>query len=70
MILNTDAVKSLPARGIWFISLSQAVQQDLLVTPLVPPQLTIKDFYMTGGLIMVLTKCKTNHVTVNAKSPI
>lgn len=35
---------------IWFISLLQAVNQDLLATPLVPPQLTIKDFYMTGGL--------------------
>lgn len=56
MILNPDIAKSLAARSIWFISLSQAVQQDLLVTPLVPPQLTIKDFYMTGGLIMVLMK--------------
>lgn len=70
MILNPDIAKSLAARSIWFISLSQAVQQDLLVTPLVPPQLTIKDFYMTGRLIVVLIKCRTNHVTVNDKSPI
>ncbi|TNM94303.1 hypothetical protein fugu_002479 [Takifugu bimaculatus] len=30
--------------------LAKAVQQDLLVTPLVPPQLTIKDFYMTDSI--------------------
>lgn len=56
VIVNPDIAKTLAARSIRFISLSQAVQQDLLVTPLVPPQLTIKDFYMTGGLIMVLMK--------------
>lgn len=28
--------------------LSQAVNQDLIAAPLVPPQLTAKDFYMTG----------------------
>lgn len=27
---------------------SQAVNQDLIAAPLIPPQLTAKDFYMTG----------------------
>uniref|UniRef100_A0A3Q1K821 NADH-ubiquinone oxidoreductase 75 kDa subunit, mitochondrial n=1 Tax=Anabas testudineus TaxID=64144 RepID=A0A3Q1K821_ANATE len=30
--------------------LSKAVKQDLLAAPLVPPQLTIKDFYMTDSI--------------------
>lgn len=32
-----------------FIQISpQAVSQELLAAPLVPPQLSVKDFYMTG----------------------
>lgn len=31
--------------------LFQAVNQAVLTEPLVPPQLTVKDFYMTGGYI-------------------
>lgn len=30
---------------------SQAVNQDLIAAPLVPPQLTAKDFYMTGKCV-------------------
>lgn len=34
-----------PIIGLFFF---QLVNQELLADPLVPPQLTIKDFYMTG----------------------
>lgn len=30
---------------------SQTVNQELLAAPLVPPQLTVKDFYMTGMFV-------------------
>lgn len=33
----------------------QLVNQQLLADPLVPPQLTIKDFYMTGMHVLALT---------------
>ncbi len=33
----------------------QAVNQDLIAAPLVPPQLTAKDFYMTGKCVIVET---------------
>lgn len=31
----------------------QAVNQSLLAAPLVPPQLTVKDFYMTGKITYI-----------------
>lgn len=34
------------------ISLSQGVNQILLPEPLIPPQLTVKDFYMTGEVLL------------------
>ena len=34
-----------PSPSLWTL---QAVDQTLLAAPLVPPQLTAKDFYMTG----------------------
>lgn len=33
--------------------LFQAVNQAVLTEPLVPPQLTVKDFYMTGGSLVL-----------------
>lgn len=40
----------------WYLAyLFQAVNQAVLAGPLVPPQLTVKDFYMTGGLLVLLS---------------
>lgn len=52
---------------VLFFFFLQVVNQDLLATPLVPPQLTIKDFYMTGGLIIILIQYKTNDLNINDK---
>lgn len=48
--------------SLWcqWIALFQGVNQAVLTSPLVPPQLTVKDFYMTGGPLSQSTQSNSN----------
>lgn len=45
--------KDLPKDDCSSFSQLQMVNQNLLGEPLIPPQLTVKDFYMTGMVVLL-----------------
>ena len=48
----------------WALCSLQAVNQDLLAAPLVPPQLSVGDFYMTGMCAIFSHRGFTNTYTL------